>query len=282
MRGFAIGCCLLWILSCAASQRPIPAPAATVDRATSVRADEPPLTSTTAHPEELPGPIPSFATLSEQERRLVAEHLRATARTVSAASIDVHELPGALELCTSGDADLIKRRLRPLLANPDDLIVNTGCHSMTPLSRIGPNQVRAEFVAKDAIDVDQVWAAIVQAFPDACHGDIDPNSRAFTSDRLSRSFASNPFRVEVTPGFKGIVVKEQLNVKLEDRSKLEGGAVAQGLYLMLESKIYWRRASASEWNLASTVEALDPGMLSDGARTALARCGQGLLRTILR
>lgn len=278
VRGLASWALLTTLIACGASTAPTTPSVA----ATPALDSDPPLSAIAAQSERLPAPIAAWATLNDPEHHVVSDQLLARARELSSEPVEIHETATGLELCVKGEAERMATELRKELAEPNDLIVTSNCRSFTPLSRIGTNEVRAEFVSQEAIDLNRVWSALLAELPTACEVEVDSSASPAKSGGLSRSVETLPRRLPVTAAFKGFVLKEQLVLRLQDRSTLDGGASGQGLYLALESNLYWRRASSSTWTKVHTLEELTPGMVETVARNARARCGQLLLKKVVK
>lgn len=244
---------------------------------------EPPLSSTTATAEGMPLPFGAFATLTEAERRIAAQHLRARAAELATGAVEVRVLPAKYEVCVAGDTEPVRVKLQPLLQSPSDVAVVADCRSLNRLTKVGPDAVRAEFVRGDSIDVDALWSTLINAFPRACGVEIDSSSQKAEAGARVRSFAAHARRIPTSEAFKGIVLKELIGVKLEAApAGAAPGVAVDGIFLSVEGTLFWRRASASTWVVVKTIQELDPGMISASDATALGRCVRGLMTAVAR
>jgi hypothetical protein len=241
---------------------------------------EPALPGTSASQEGLPTPFGSFDVLTEQEKRIIANALRSRV----AGRVDVRILPTMFDLCVPGDATAIEAQLRSLFSHKEDVRVNDGCRLLSELLPVGSLALRADLVRGGSIDIDAIWSALINAFPDACGVDVDAASKKLSVDRRVRSFDAHDRRVASSDAFKGIVIKEKITMRIEAEPSepVAPDSAITGVDLIVESTLFWRRASSPNWSVAATITHLDPAMLAGGEASMLGRCHRGLLAAVVR
>jgi len=214
---------------------------------------------------------------------IAAEVRKRLAGEIPEARVSV--LPNLLEICVPEESQRasVQTKAKLWFQSGADVNVVKGCRPVTALAApgFGGELLKDEYVSGGKIKREALVAGIVNAFPKACKAQVDGST--LQSDAKDASFKAHERRVTPSARFSGIVIKEKISVSIHGAPVAGGSATDWGtVFLSIESKVYWRRASANSWIEVATIEQIDPAMLSMEASSALSRCGVALAKAVTR